>query len=92
MAKPKLKNLPDLSHLVVPGQEISLRVTPKAARTSLIATAEGLRMTVTAVPENGKANAAVRQVLAAAMGVAQTRLNLIRGQTARDKTFVYEEG
>ncbi len=92
MAKPKLKNLPDLKCLAIPGQEVSVRVTPKAARTSLTKTPEGLRMTVTTVPENGKANAVVRQVLAAAMGVAQTRLVLVRGQTARDKTFVYQEG
>lgn len=92
MAKPKLKNLPDLRFLAVSGQEVSVRVTPKAARTSLVKTDEGLRMSVTAVPENGKANDAVRQVLAAAMGVAQTRLALVRGQTSRDKTFVFQEG
>lgn len=89
MAKPKIRNLPDLSDLARPGAEIALRVTPKAARTSLIREGDSLRATVTAAPENGKANAAVRALLAAAMGVAPSKLELRRGQTARDKLFVY---
>ncbi|MEX0318649.1 MAG: DUF167 domain-containing protein [Ruegeria sp.] len=90
MARPKIKNLPDLSHLAEPGREIRVRVAPKAARDSMTADEGGLRITVTAPPENGKANAATRALLAAAMGVAPSHLTLKRGQTARDKTFVYD--
>ena len=42
---------------------------------------------VRAVPEDGKANAAVVKLLAKAMGVAKSRLALLRGATARDKVF-----
>lgn len=42
---------------------------------------------VIAPPEDGKANEAVRKLVAKALGVAKTRLTLIRGTTARDKTF-----
>ncbi|WP_171176173.1 DUF167 domain-containing protein [Ruegeria sp. HKCCD8929] len=90
MARPKIKNLPDLSHLAEPGREIRVRVTPKAARHSVTADKGGLRITVTAPPEDGKANAATRALLAAAMGVAPSHLTLKRGQAARDKTFVYD--
>lgn len=89
MAKPKIRDLPDLGHLAVHGAEISVRVTPKAARTALTQTNGTLRATVTVVPENGKANAAVRALLARAMGVAPSRLTLVRGQTSRDKVFCY---
>jgi len=89
MAKPKIRDLPDLSDLARPGAEIALRVTPKAARTSLLRDGDALRATVTVAPENGKANAAVQALLAAAMGVAPSRLELRRGQTARDKVFVF---
>ncbi len=92
MAKPKIRNLPDLSDLARPGTEIALRVTPKAARTSLTRDGDTLRATVTVAPENGKANAAVRVLLAAAMGVAPSHLELKRGHTARDKLFVYSGG
>lgn len=87
--KPKIRDLPDLSDLAQPGAEITLRVTPKAARNSLTRDGDNLRATVTVVPENGKANAAVQALLAAAMGVAPSRLEIRRGQTARDKVFVF---
>lgn len=77
----------DLSHLAVPGTEIALRVTPKASRNALVMGDDGLRAYVTVVPEDGKANAEVAKMLAKALGVAKSRLTLIRGQTARDKTF-----
>ena len=66
-----------------------MRVTPGARRTALTVEDATLRVWVTAPPEDGKANAAVRDLLAAALGVAPTRLELIRGQTARDKVFRY---
>ncbi|OOY10009.1 MULTISPECIES: DUF167 domain-containing protein [Thioclava] len=77
----------DLSHLAIPGSEIALRVTPKASRNEIRVGDEGLRAYVTVVPENGKANAAVVKLLAKALGVAKSRLTLIRGETARDKVF-----
>ena len=92
MAKPKLRNLPDLSDLATLGREIAIRVTPKAARTSLTRDGDNLRATVTVPPENGKANAATRALLAAAMGVAPSHLTLKRGQTSRNKLFVYSGG
>ncbi|MDD8022075.1 MAG: DUF167 domain-containing protein [Paracoccaceae bacterium] len=77
----------DLTHLAKPGAEIALRVTPKASRNALVVAEDGLRAYVTVVPEDGKANAQVQKLLAKAMGVAKSRLTLIRGQTARDKVF-----
>ncbi|AVO36684.1 DUF167 domain-containing protein [Pukyongiella litopenaei] len=90
MAKPKTRDLPDLTGRAIPGAEITLRATPRAARNSLVGDAETLRATVTVAPENGRANAAVAALLAAAMGVAPSHLVLIRGQTARTKTFRYD--
>ena len=78
---------PELVHLAAPGTEIALRVTPKAARNALVLTDEGLRAYVTVVPEGGKANRAVQKLLAEGLGVAKSRLRLIRGETARDKVF-----
>ncbi|SIO55763.1 hypothetical protein SAMN05444722_3530 [Rhodovulum sp. ES.010] len=77
----------DLSHLSAPGTEIAVRVTPKASRARIVEEAGVLRIYVTQPPENGKANAAVTKLLAKALGVAKSRLELVRGQTARDKLF-----
>ena len=80
----------DLSQLAVSGTDIALRVTPKASRDRLLWQEGQLRAYVTAPPEDGKANEAVRKLLARAMGVAKTQLMLVRGATARDKVFRYQ--
>jgi uncharacterized protein YggU (UPF0235/DUF167 family) len=46
-----------------------------------------IRIGVTETPENGKATEAARAALAKALGVAKTRLTLVRGATSRDKVF-----
>lgn len=45
------------------------------------------RVYVTAVPEDGKATKAVIALLAKHLGIAKSRLELVRGETARDKVF-----
>jgi hypothetical protein len=87
MGKPRKKDLPDLRRLVRSGAEIAVRATPKASRNALEQNAGELRARVTAVPEGGKANAAVQNLLAAALGIAPSDLVLIRGQTSRSKVF-----
>ncbi len=82
-----MADLPDLSHLAIPGARIAVRVTPKARRNAVVAEDGAIRVYVTSVPEDGKATAAVVTLLARALGVAGTRLELIRGATARDKLF-----
>lgn len=89
MARPKLRDLPDLSDLSQPGQQFTVRVTPKAASARLSRSGDELRAAVTAAPENGKANAAVQMLLAKALGVAMSDLTLVRGQKSRIKVFVY---
>jgi uncharacterized protein YggU (UPF0235/DUF167 family) len=71
----------------VSGAEFALRVTPGARRADLSETPQGYRCAVTAPPEDGKANAAVAEALARALGVAKTRLVLVQGATSRDKVF-----
>lgn len=77
----------DLSHLARPGAMIAVRVTPNA-RLAGVELVEGqIRVTVTETPEAGKATEAARAALAKALGVAKTRLTLVRGATSRDKLF-----
>lgn len=83
-------DIPDLSALAQPGATISLRVTPKAARNRIVQENGTLRVYVTTVPEDGKANAAVQKLLAKALGLPKSRLTLLRGQTSRDKVFQVE--
>ncbi|MCT8159133.1 DUF167 domain-containing protein [Pseudoruegeria sp. SHC-113] len=76
-----------LARLTAPGCEIAVKVTPKAARNGMRLEDGVLKVSVTAVPEKGKANEAVRKLLAKEMGIAKSRLALIRGDTSREKVF-----
>jgi hypothetical protein len=46
-----------------------------------------LRLRVAAAPHGGEANAAVASLLADALGVAPSRVTLVRGASSRDKVF-----
>lgn len=78
---------PDLSERAIPGAEITVRATPKAARNRIVVEEGTLKIYVTAAPENGKANAAVQKLLAKSLGIAKSRLRLVRGATSRSKVF-----
>lgn len=75
------------AELAAPGAEFACRVTPRARRAAIARAGAVIKVSVTAPPEDGRANAAVAEALAHALGVAKTRLTLIRGATARDKLF-----
>ena len=77
----------DLTHLARPGAEIAVRVTPRASRNAVVFEQGAIRVYVTVVPEGGKATAAAVKLLAGALGVARSRLTLVRGETARYKVY-----
>ena len=83
-----MRSLPDLSELAIAGREVSVRVTP-GARTEAISVDDigQIVIKVTAPPENGKANAAVQKLLAKSLGIAKSRVQLMRGATSRNKVF-----
>ena len=75
---------------------MSVRLTPKASRNKIdgvVADADGaawLKVSVTAVPENGKANAALIALLAKSLKVAKGTIVLSAGATDRRKTLFIE--
>jgi hypothetical protein len=87
MAKPKPDFPPsDAIRALADGEgRLALRVTP-GARVEGVELGEGLLLIkVRAKPEGGKANDAVLDLVARALGVATSRLRLLRGATGRDK-------
>ena len=81
----------DLAHLALPGATFAVRVTPGARRAGAELADGVIRISVTAAPEGGRATEAARDALAAALGVAKTRLVLVRGATSREKLFRLED-
>lgn len=78
------------------GVELFVRLTPHAARDeigSIETTADGrehVAARVRAVPDKGKANAALEKLVAAWLGVARTRVTVRAGFTQRLKTLRIE--
>jgi uncharacterized protein (TIGR00251 family) len=82
----------DLSSAVVPtadGVVIRVHVQPKARREQIIGMHGGrIRLAVTEPPDKGKANAAVARLVAAALNLPASRVELLRGDTSRQKDLL----
>lgn len=72
------------------GMRLRLKVRPQARRAGIDGVVpdrdgEALSVSVTAAPEDGKANAAVITLLATALGVAKSTISVTQGAAARRK-------
>jgi len=76
-------------------ERIAVRVTPRSKRNTVSEGAPSsskeqqrqFQVHVTAVPEDGKANAAVIKLLAKHLGIAKSQITLVRRAMHRDKVF-----
>ncbi|MBI2159960.1 MAG: DUF167 domain-containing protein [Candidatus Rokubacteria bacterium] len=65
---------------------LRLRVQPRASRDEIVGWQAGvLRLRVTAPPVEGEANRAVAALLARVLGVAPSRIHVVRGARGREK-------
>jgi uncharacterized protein len=71
------------------GVRLELRVTPHAGCNEIGAVRNGrLLVKVTAAPEDGKANAAVVKLLSKAWHVPASSIEVIHGETSREKSLL----
>jgi uncharacterized protein len=71
--------------------ELRVRLQPRARRDEVVGERAGaVLIRVTAPPVDGKANEVLCRLVAKKAGVAPSRVRLIRGHTARDKTLEIE--
>lgn len=67
---------------------IRLHVQPGAGRTAVVGRhGDALKVRVAAPPEKGRANAACAALLAEALGVAESDIELTSGESSRSKRF-----
>ena len=69
---------------------VTVRVVPRSGRVAVEGGPRGLNVRVRAAPEGGRATEQARRALADALGVAPSRITLVRGATSRTKTFEVE--
>lgn len=68
--------------------EIQVRLRPRGQRDELMGLREGvLQARVNAPPVDGRANRALCKLIAKRLGVAPSRVSVVRGEKSRDKTI-----
>ena len=71
--------------------DVRVRVQPRAKRTELAGVRDGVVVArVSAPPVDGRANAALCALIAAALGVPKSRVDVVRGAGSRDKVVRVE--
>ena len=71
------------------GTVLPIRARANARENGILGERAGtLRVGVTVAPEKGKANVAIAEVLAEALGCRGSSLVLLSGETSRDKRFL----
>ena len=70
---------------------VPVRAQPGASRDGIVGEHMGcLKVAVTRPPERGRANAAIAEVLAKALGLRRSAVKLVSGATLRNKVFRVE--
>ena len=71
------------------GVLLSVQAQPKAGKNRIVGIHDGrLKVAVTQAPEKGKANFALVKVLASALGLRRSQIELVSGATSSKKTFL----
>ena len=71
--------------------EISVRVQPRSSQSKIVVKDGEVKVWVTASPTDGQANAAVCELLADKLGIAKSRVVVLRGHTSRNKVLTVSE-
>lgn len=92
MARPA-PSLPDAAALrarIDESGRLAVKVTPGAREEAVTLTDNAVLVKVRAPADKGAANAAVLEVVARALGLAPSRVSLLRGGTSRQKLLKVE--
>ena len=78
-----------MSQRAQPGTRVRVRVQTKSSMNQVVGyRGDTLRLRVTAPPEEGQANEAIVNLLAQALDIAKSRIEIVRGHASRDKNVV----
>jgi uncharacterized protein len=89
--RPSWRRCDTLTAEVAEHADIRVRLTPRSAREQIAAGADGTyAVRVNAPPADGRANDALCRLIAARVGVAPSRVSVVRGAKAREKVVRVE--
>ena len=74
------------------GVVLPIRAQPGSRKNSINGVHDGaLKVSVQAAPEDGKANDAIMELLKKTLGIKRNQIEILSGQTSRDKKFLIRE-
>lgn len=71
------------------GLLLSIKVIPNSSKNEFIKYDNGIRLKITAPPVDNKANKFVIEYLSKTFKIPKTSIKIIKGETSRDKTFLF---
>ncbi|MEZ5681058.1 MAG: DUF167 domain-containing protein [Erythrobacter sp.] len=86
-SRAELPDRDELKTLVDAEGRVAIRATPGARVEAVTIEGGSVTVKVRAKPQDGAANDAVRKLLAKALGIAPSNVELLRGATSREKLF-----
>lgn len=70
---------------------IRVRLQPRASSSRIVGEKGGvIQVRVTAPPVDGEANAALEKLIAKKLGIAKSKVKVIKGETSREKVLEVE--
>ena len=70
------------------GLVVTLKISPNASKNEIIKNEEGIKVKITAQPVDGRANKALTEHLAKQLKIPKTSIEIIRGETSKEKTLL----
>ncbi len=71
------------------GIVVSLKISPNAKKNEIIKTNDDIKIKITAVPIDGKANSALTEFLSKTFKIPKTYIKILKGETSKEKTILF---
>ena len=72
------------------GVIVSFRISPNAKKNEIIKENDIIKIKITAQPIDGKANKAVIEYLSKTFKIPKTSIEILKGETSKDKTIIFK--
>ena len=72
------------------GVMVSFKISPNAKKNEIIKDESGIKIKITAQPIDGKANKALVEFLSKQFKIPKTSIIIVKGETSKDKTVLFE--
>lgn len=72
------------------GIVVNIRISPNAKKNEIVKDGDIIKVKITAQPIDGKANKALVEFLSKTFKIPKTSIKILKGETSKDKTILFE--